>query len=1703
MKINKFSNSRWLLIKQGFMSLFRYKIQFIVILLLSFITSILLTASVSTAERLNNNFDQYVNSHQKFDYTYSYQVHSANAENSSSTYFAPFMDVFPDYVKERADNLKVTRVKSSYNINLFGDDSVYHDIFNELVIDPQTFMDFFDSGEAGDALMHVEYNPITNEVIWNKPFSLRNPAGDGDETTFVKKLDDIVIKNINMDNSILKDSIFYKYVKKHNINLSDTSTKAWQYLNFISFSIGNFLRDRIYNYFNYFIKAAVESYYNSGQYFGENNDIAGFFTWFNNELKNLSGLPDNEKNSFKLQVWDGNASHSADPIVNYNPFIYQLISGRKFSTEANISHFVGQYATDLSTLNPTNVVANQEQVLTNESEIYQKGYRGQLNVIICGNINNPDWTKWQVSFLDELKAPLIFKSSFESFNQSSGNNFNNVSYDDFYNLHQMLAADLSGFNLEVRNELFSINHQTNSTFRVVLIQNNDAFFKTNINIIRGRMPVLANEIVISPQYARKNKLKPGDSIYVGNSTLIIAGIGTDVYSFVPAADKDNPIPNVNKSAIIYALPQAWGYILDNMNGLINSYSNVFLTDNKTLTDNLDIKVSKYQAYLMNKKTSVFAAIEQQRNFDVNIGGGDYSTVSPESFNTSNYRDNWTAYPTAIYGFTMLCYIGTAIVFVLTMVSCWIGVKKNIERNSSQIAIMKAIGASNWMISLSYITYGLIITIFIVPIGWLAGIFLQLPFSEAFNSFFSFAYNQIVFSWIPFIVSLFAFGFISIAISLLSAFSILRKPFIQIVSPGERWKDNKFVNMIKLKWMKNAKFSTRFKMQVFSSSFKRILLMSGVIFLSSLLMTFSLMIPSIISNISTSFYKGLNYKNEFGYQTPIYNSPLSKAQISSWQGPTALNDEYDSTGGYDFNDDGVGDGQYKKIEDYFASTQASTGFALMQFTDTNNSTGGNLTDILNGVDWTVDRVAADPASTASYIADSFGNNFYSGVGSAFSIGNITGMINWLSRTNYLTSDVERSNISKIVNNGISKGVCSILSTILGIQSSTDPNQTWLDCTSRAILTQMPPYVSNYAMQSVNRQSQFAFGWNYMLLQDKLESLSTSFSTNINNTISSTIGMQNAKSIINPIGTTDSMFISQQTANQLQHVMNSYEQESQVNDSSIKDYYDETTNTLTVPVVANEQATAQYKVYIGDTLNYDVRPLIQQSAFKTNNGYQPLLKQFWVYNDKDYATSNQKDLNYVANENYLKDGNESQTEFKYLLNPFELQNNRFTYQNIFNDDSEGQDVKSDTYAFANSYFDNNVSKYKVTVRPYYSYEDLYLYLPNDNNWLDLSTYETPDGLTHNKKNQYVEEITDASQVPASVKKGKYQNVNSWLKIKPYSLHYTDAYDENDGSLANLLDKHISWLNSQSLTNSGALITAQNVNNDANKFDTFKNLKIKYKVVATAEIYGTPTFYTSNLFANLISGYDISKANQFNINPNTVTDANGEILIDSAVKNAINEDATKTSTFYYNDINNAPLNWFTNKYSSADEAFDLTTYYADSQPIKLGNYLITAPSNFGGHGTIVASQNLLSEKQGLINRITAVFISMSIVVITIIVVCAVLLILMITNLFVNQYERFMTLMKVEGYTKWSIANSTVNIFTPFVFISWGLGSLITWIIIKVTQSILFTKMNIALPLNMGWWTFLISFILTTMVFFASFILLFSRMGKNMTATLLREDE
>ncbi len=1731
-KLKKFTifhkPNSYLLFKQGLKSIFRYKLQLMIIVILSFLATVLLTASMSTTKRLQDGYNNYVNV-PRFNYSYRYRVGST-VSNEGLVYFAPFMDFSPTFSVINAQG----KNDSLFNI-------VYGSQYQSLAPEDKLFENVFDNSQAWSAqeiakinfksLVSFTYNASTSSISYNPNFNFLSESQNLLHDFFFKNVNTYLSENQN-NPAQLKNSLigrYYYYLEENNMLSPKTSTPLdsminqdvghnliVDYVNFIFSKVESWMDSQVNNYFLHYFQAAIQWYYNHDDRL-TNPNAAQLAIKFNSIL--------NSNKAFLAKYGTAGLNFNLDPdantTLNIANFVHSYLFGQKISgttyTLPATKKFWGASQVGRYSLSYDGHNVNYNDYLLGSA--YDYGLRGVVNPI---QLTASQGTKFYPKFVSNL-ATL---TQHTPFNYQVFNQRQTTEWETAFLLHQQMAAVASGFKINFRNEVFIFNNALKFYYRIVILQNDNNFFNVDLHMIKGVRPEAQNEIAVSPQFARANHISIGAFFPVNLKVYNVSGYATDAYSFLPNATDSSLLPNVEKSVIIYAHS---GILksFDDTSGQLQSYTDAFLTytgqDPLSKVSNMQYDENLYQSLLMTGyKNSDKNFAYYSSNYAPHKGFGGGTALDIDQFNASGYRFNWTLLPLSYQIFAIVCYVSAALLACISLSACYIAVSRNIYAHAHQVAIFKSLGVPNWKISLSYLSYAFIVAVFAVPLGWVFGIVMQWPASELFQTFFSLNYNMILVDWRPLLIAFATVALFVTCVSFFTAYYIIQKPTTKILKPDSSWKTNKLVNKIKNRFFSNASFKTKFQINIVSTSVRKIGLISIIMFITSILITSTLALPVLINNISNSYFKSDKYKNQFSFANPTYNAPLSKVQLSQWSGPDTATKDYQKGYGYNANggSDQLPNQGFLNPTEYFTSLSHASALPLISYHVNNTTKAAKPV-------WSYNQVAKDLSGQTkgmlSYFERGFGNNLYGGTGVGFSVFDIEGFLNWLYHADVTYNDAnhtERKASMNSANSTIKTGISDLLSFVLDVKTP-DPKLDWQDKIISEISSKLPPYVASYYNSSEARKKAFGFGWNYELLQPKQAYVDTAVPAYNKNGAFDLVGLDPQRQIIaaNNSSNYNQLFVNDATAEAVQQVITDFNNQDTAAIAKLQDIkangmiiYDAAKKTLNIPTYLNKQAASQFEYSSPGIINNNFRAQLNELQYKTtasDKTWATLPKQFFVYDDTDYHQTASQGVQMVTNQT-ANLGSQTIDGLKhYYLNPYLLENNNFTFNNQYSlalnssgDIDYGQTKLNDT-AFAAVV--PTVQKDQVTpaIRPRYQYNDLLLYLPQDS----LKVDDFRDPLKENSPNQNFVFQSDipASDVPASVKVGRFSKVQQWVKIRPYSLAYDNRYNlaAPPNNLGMITNKYICWWRAVAKNPNNVLIRFSNVNTSPKDLVSDPGLTININALGSFDNYDTAAVYQDQKLVNALSHYTIGRAYNYNLN-NVLTQplyqkTNPDYSQSQYYIPAFNTQKVLAANHF---ASYAPSLWNNNKYSFTTEPYDLTTYYSTSEKPKSGIYLITTNHDLVyNQGPIVHNYNLLSAKQGLVDRITKICLSVTFVLIALIITCSALLIMLISNLFVKQYERFMILMKTQGYTNWQVIRYTINVFTPFVLVAWGTGAFLAWLIFYGVHRYAFYTLHFALPFSITWWVFLVSFVIVALMYLSIFIFTAKKL-KTTPAKLLHEN-
>ncbi|ATZ21476.1 ABC transporter permease [Mesoplasma tabanidae] len=1700
--------SNWLLFKQGLKGIFKFKIQFIIILILSFLSIFILTTSISLRDRLNNTYNEVVKSVDKFDYEYTDEFFGKTGTTSSNKTSQNLMLMFTPNDSYTTINGSSERFNLTFN-------KIYNgETFITKAFEDQRMKALFDST--------INIDPISAEFSKN----LRNIVLDSFYTELVKALNNQDTNSESVQ-SLMKTPI-YEYAKTLN-------------------------KELIINDYKYISEEAQKWNYDEGKI-------------INNQGFDINKIESKELFTFTYTAFTGLAAYIADLNIflgekfnsqsdlksnKVNPEIYEIITGNQHGNEPISNEYIvdekNKYTLNFKSGQLNNVInseaRDQESIISAIKKYGLKGITSPIfvmgdsqelsnsnvnisNFSLQSNASNDNWSSRMTMFF----TPNMPSWDFDTiFNKSSldwilnganylgdgGENIRIAQTLQFaYETQMKIAAIASNIDYELRKEFSVFDNVSQIEYKAVML---DEMNHSNLKILNpdkgGRLPLNKGEILISEQFARARKIKLFSEIKIGTQNLVITGFATDTFSYYPVVNDDLPIPQPKNGAIVYGTRETLKMIeTDSPSGHGET-------------------ISKTQA-----KHFIWLNKESDLNRFEKLFKPSQKRVA---FEQSPYRFSWILQPQVVLAYSLFTIILSLIIGIVALAGLIISLKKSIKANTKQIGILKALGVEPKNIAISYIAQAVFIALFIIPISWGIGLLVQSGFVHLFIPYFSIQLYQIQVSILPLILGFAFFGVLSIMISFLTAWRLTNKPVMEILRVEEEKKHSSWLlNKLKNTVFNKSKFTLKFSITLASTNRRNIYLMTVVIFITSFLVSIGFSIPAMVRSGEAAYYRNVDYSNSYSYIEPVSNAPLSKGAISYSKDPSIIDSDYKTKGSFT---------GYSNASNYFESTYDTSPISKYLYKGMKEDkpiyTNTFKYIVSDSANQQVSTLTDEEAKTGLFqlITEQFGNNFANGIGSQFSIGTIEQVLGLISNSLYDVTSLNPSNgqikeISltdaqskqkyEIITKNLTQAIPMILSSILGNGGSSETND-WKEEILSVISASAPAFVQNY-IQDPSRIQQYSFGYGVK----KIFKDSETFATNINVSndkynVKLTGLEKNQKAFSINEKLSNKLFVDDKTLGKINKVINGEKTEQDIVFNNFK-YYDKNTNTLTVPIAPNKQALNKYNLK-SDNVISDITTKQNQLLFELNkNGktsYQVLPKQAWIYNDKDFIESDYYKKSWIPEQqNEIKNKrtgvNIKDTNY---LSLYDLDNNKFTYKYLYKDDNT---LVNDAYLFNDFAVENEQgSSY---VRPYYQYQNIELYLPKNllnqeqvngfdkwANWIDGSANKKLEGYYNN-------EIKN-SEVPLETKNawesmyGDEVKNSGYVKINPYSMEYSLTKEESlNRGLENIIDTtgDSSWyLNS---VRSG-LLKQENtkvnyVNND---------LKINLESVGSLDSYNGSVTLVDQGLANLIANYSISRKYDVNYNffepevafkagekipssSGTIISVYDKYYVHNDLEDLFVSNYEKMLNGGYSSLAYTQMMWNNAKYSNIAEPVDLTTGFLQTT-IENNGILLLSQKPIGNISQSdlqlqVQNQKLLSTEKDLIAQISQLAISVAMLIIVSVIITSSLLIILIGDIYITHYQRFMILMKSFGYSNWKVQKYSFGTVTILSVIGWILATLLACGVIAI--GILMLKLaGFAVPFIISWWPFVASLAVVSISYFGSLILISKKVRNGDPARLLME--
>ncbi|MDQ7983213.1 MAG: ABC transporter permease [Spiroplasma sp.] len=1230
-------------------------------------------------------------------------------------------------------------------------------------------------------------------------------------------------------------------------------------------------------------------------------------------------------------------------------------------------------------------------------------------------------------------TPVPTKDVLSNFSKNylSPSEYNNVTDGSEPNIYSysfaQAAAALQNRTINVINQFVGAAGYDNETGQSVSVKVVDLGVarnhnNVNLKIFEGIAPTSKNEIAISPQYARKKRIKPGDTINISNKDFLVSGIGGDAYNIYPTINQLDPVPNTRTEFIAYVYPDvfhSWDwfnsndktdisviYFLPWANVPVTSFDHDYFNDyfQKTLFNNNKISDRNqydYNNYLIEKYFNDNPDYQSKYQLDTNL------VITKDDSQFSVYNKGRTILASTLAGFKYAGIGGVVFLVTIVIFITYLIIKKAIQKDQVSLGILKSAGYSTAKILRGYLAYPILVVLLAIPIGWIIGLAIQVYFTELFNTIFILPYNVLSFNIIPLFIALALIGGFVLLTTLVAGFRLLQKEPLSLIKNDS----DIALGQIHHKTANSKSklgFKGRFLLSLSKTNWKKITMTAVVISIATLAITATISIPATITGMKDNYFKTQKYKNYYQYQTPIPNMPLSKYGLYAWNNlDNSQNQNYYPVASIMpwpdtiiINDD---------------NGQKLAWYNPLDYQKTNNS--NNFESILT----------FSPAGEAQRqaIIEQVGNRLVSPSlpNGPLDMTFLTWSYSWLGGrgfSNALLKDLARldNTLDKNFSTGLITFASKLLPSLLNVADpGVDPGP---DAITEILKLTLPGFIRQILdRQGPNAYDYFSIGHNtvaYNPLYDSLvggaqEELVTQLQL-----ASTDSGLDKDFLEVQGIDpNTKMLVIKPELTQNLRY------------DSS----------SAVIPMVINQSFAAKYKLSIGGTING--APNVKTLLYRTKEGdYQPIPKSSWYYGSN--PTTGQEDKkkiwnNHVSRWNYRGQQAIENTSFYDSFG--------YTYEGFY--DRDGNQIVNDE---PEAWTDVN---------------QIWLKLPEDidakSKKGSLRTADASGNLTFDTAN-----IASKSD-------------SNW--IKPFSYQVADDYKDAIINPTGLLTaKNPEWYGA--MLDQGILLSDQSFHLGSLKKEFTNNFPTwwenivgtyspitKYKIIGIQDSYDTPRAYIDQKWANLVAGYSY-----------------------------YNDRGPLKDPVYNNGINQ----WFSGKLSAANDIYDIIGRMSFKR--SADDYTMYAMSSLNGNveEPLIANNDLLTRKQEMLNKMADIAFLASTLFIVTTILCSILIVVMITDAFLEQFRKFMSQMKAEGYTNQEINSFTLGIFTPWVFLGYaagyGLGYLIVFGFIKLVTSLT----GLALPFTFIWWIIPVSFAIIALIYFSTFIINTIQLNKMNLISLLQ---
>lgn len=378
----------------------------------------------------------------------------------------------------------------------------------------------------------------------------------------------------------------------------------------------------------------------------------------------------------------------------------------------------------------------------------------------------------------------------------------------------------------------------------------------------------------------------------------VVGLGNAADFMAPIINQQGILPNRETEGIVYVSPAALGLFKDDK--IPTGYGHgTYLFDIAKGRLQVSSNTEWESFYNLKTKSGIIPTDEQlvklNNDFRSLVNNNDLTAKYVFGLHDKSYRyaNRTRMIESTIKIYNLIAMVILLIVLGVALYAMGLITRKQIEKSRSQIGVLKALGYRKRNIVLNFITTPLLTTLIGGAIGYLISVGLQEVLIKQFSLYFSLDFAAFSFDWLGLVVIFILMWLGLTGIAFLIAWLILRHSALSLINANKTAKIGKAGLLLKKLDFRQT-FSSKMRTALLIDASGKMFGVGTVVLFATFLMTMSYIAPSVLTNYKEMSYNGINYNQLIEYAEPQANNPYTFLKTYNKNSSFNLNGNFEPT-----------------------------------------------------------------------------------------------------------------------------------------------------------------------------------------------------------------------------------------------------------------------------------------------------------------------------------------------------------------------------------------------------------------------------------------------------------------------------------------------------------------------------------------------------------------------------------------------------------------------------------------------------------------------------------------------------------------------------------------------------------------------------------------------------------------------------------------